>query len=78
MVLSNKVESYNPFHLYVKELPEWDGIDRVLPLLLRVSDNEIWLKGGHCWLRAMLSQWRRTAARQCAYSCIDKRKAGVK
>ena len=57
MVLSNKVESYNPFHLYVKELPEWDGIDRVLPLLLRVSDNEIWLKGGHCWLRAMLSQW---------------------
>ena len=57
MVLSNKVESYNPFHLYVKELPEWDGIDRVLPLLLRVSDNEIWMKGGHCWLRAMLSQW---------------------
>ena len=57
MVLSNKVEFYNPFHLYVKELPEWDGIDRVLPLLLRVSDNEIWLKGGHCWLRAMLSQW---------------------
>lgn len=57
MVLSNKVESYNPFHLYVKELPGWDGIDRVVPLLLRVSDNEIWLKGGRCWLRAMLSQW---------------------
>lgn len=57
MVLSNKVKSYNPFHLYVKELPEWDGIDRVTPLLLRVSDNEIWLKGGRCWLRAMLSQW---------------------
>lgn len=57
MVLSNKVESYNPFHLYVKELPGWDGIDRVMPLLLRVSDNEIWLKGGRCWLRAMLSQW---------------------
>ena len=57
MVLSNKVEYYNPFHLYVKELPGWDGIDRVMPLLLRVSDNEIWLKGGRCWLRAMLSQW---------------------
>lgn len=57
LVLSNKVESYNPFHLYVKELPGWDGVDRVTPLLLRVSDNEIWLKGGRCWLRAMLSQW---------------------
>lgn len=57
LVLSNKVESYNPFHLYVKELPDWDGVDRVTPLLLRVSDNEIWLKGGRCWLRAMLSQW---------------------
>ena len=38
-------------------LPGWDGVDRVTPLLLRVSDNEIWLRGGHCWLRAMLSQW---------------------
>lgn len=57
LVLSNKVESYNPFHLYVEELPGWDGVDRVTPLLLRVSDNEIWLRGGRCWLRAMLSQW---------------------
>lgn len=57
MILSNKVGSYNPFHLYVKELPGWDGVDRVTPLLLRVSDNEIWLRGGRCWLRAMLSQW---------------------
>ena len=57
LVLSSKVEAYNPFHLYVEELPAWDGVDRVTPLLLRVSDNVIWLKGGRCWLRAMLSQW---------------------
>ena len=57
LVLSSKVEAYNPFHLYVQELPEWDGVDRVTSLLLRVSDNELWLKGGRCWLRAMLSQW---------------------
>lgn len=57
LVLSNKVQSYNPFHLYVEELPAWDGVDRVTPLLLRVSDHEIWLRGGRCWLRAMLSQW---------------------
>lgn len=57
LVLSNKVETYNPFRLYMSELPEWDGTDRVTPLLLRVSDNPLWLKGGRCWLRAMTSQW---------------------
>lgn len=57
LVLSNKVEAYNPFHLYMQELPQWDGIDRVTPLLLRVSNNELWLKGGCYWLRAMASQW---------------------
>ena len=57
LVLSNKVESYNPFHLYMEELPEWDGIDRVTPLLQRVSDDALWLKGSHCWMRAMTAQW---------------------
>lgn len=57
LVLSNKVEAYNPFHLYMQELPEWDGTDRVTPLLRKVSDEELWLKGGRCWLRAMASQW---------------------
>lgn len=45
LVLSNKVESYNPFQLYMNELPDWDGTDRVTPLLTRVSDDELWLKG---------------------------------
>lgn len=57
LVLSNKVESYNPFHLYMEELPEWDGIDRVTPLLQRVSDDKLWLKGSRCWMRAMTAQW---------------------
>ena len=57
LVLSNKVESFNPFRLYVEELPEWDGVDRVAPLLKSVSNDEMWLKGGRCWLRAMTSQW---------------------
>ena len=57
LVLSNKVESYNPFQLYMNELPDWDGTDRVTPLLTRVSDDELWLKGGRYWLRAMAAQW---------------------
>ena len=57
LVLSNKVESFNPFHLYMNELPEWDRKDRVIPLLQRVSDDEMWLRGGRYWLRAMAAQW---------------------
>ena len=57
LILSNKVESYNPFHLYMAELPEWDGIDRVTPLLERVSDDALWLKGARYWMRAMTAQW---------------------
>lgn len=57
LVLSNKVESFNPFHLYMDELPAWDGADRVTPLLKRVSDDGMWLKGGRYWLRAMVGQW---------------------
>ena len=60
LVLSNKVQSFNPFHLYLAELPEWDGTDRVTPLLKRVSDDPMWLKGGRYWLRAMTAQWMGT------------------
>lgn len=57
LILSTKVESYNPFHLYMEELPCWDGKDRIEPLLRRVSENELWMKGGRYWLRGMVSQW---------------------
>ena len=57
LVLSDKVEDYHPFHLYMDELPVWDGIDRVSPLLRRVSDDALWLSGGRYWLRALTAQW---------------------
>ena len=57
LVLSNKVEAYHPFRSYMDELPTWDGVDRVTPLLQRVSDDELWLGGARCWLRAMVSHW---------------------
>ena len=57
LVLSDKVEDYHPFHLYMDELPVWDGIDRVSPLLRRVSDDGLWLSGGRYWLRALTAQW---------------------
>lgn len=57
LVLSNKVEAYHPFRSYMDELPAWDGVDRVTPMLQRVSDDELWLGGARCWLRAMVSHW---------------------
>ena len=57
LVLSDKVESYHPFHQYMSELPEWDGTDRVTPLLSRVSNDSLWIKGGQYWLRALTAQW---------------------
>ena len=57
LVLSDKVEDYHPFHLYLSELPDWDGTDRVTPLLARVSDDALWMKGGRYWLRALTAQW---------------------
>ena len=57
LVLSDKVGSYHPFHLYMSELPEWDGTDRVTPLLSRVSNDSLWMRGGRYWLRALTAQW---------------------
>ena len=57
LVLSDKVEDYHPFRLYLSELPNWDCVDRVTPLLKRVSDDALWLKGGRYWLRALTAQW---------------------
>ena len=57
LVLSDKVEDYHPFHSYMEELPAWDRTDRVTPLLKRVSDDELWLRGGRYWLRALTAQW---------------------
>ena len=57
LVLSDKVEGYHPFHLYMEELPLWDGTDRVTPLLKRVSEDGLWLRGARYWMRAMTAQW---------------------
>ena len=57
LVLSDKVESYHPFRLYMNELPKWDGTDRVTPLLSMVSNDSLWIRGGRYWLRALTAQW---------------------
>ncbi len=55
---STKVEEYHPFQLYLDELPEWDGVDRVTELALRVSDNELWVRSFCRWMLALTAQWK--------------------
>lgn len=46
---STCVPGYHPFHLYMDELPAWDGIDRLEALARRVSPDPLWLKDFHIW-----------------------------
>ena len=54
---SERLEDFHPFLSYMEELPEWDGVDRVTPLSLRISDESCWVNGFHKWLLGMAAQW---------------------
>ena len=56
-VYSTLVESYHPFELYLKELPAWDGVDRLVDLAKRVSSDAYWVKYFHRWMLALVAQW---------------------
>lgn len=56
-IYSTRIAEYHPFRLYMDELPVWDGIDRVTPLALRVSDLPLWVRGFHTWLLGVAAQW---------------------
>ena len=56
-VHSTLVESYHPFLLYLQELPEWDGTDRLTDLASRVSSQAYWIKHFRRWMLALTAQW---------------------
>lgn len=56
-VHSTLVDAYHPFLLYVQELPEWDGVDRLTDLAIRVSSEVYWVKYFHRWMLALMAQW---------------------
>ena len=56
-VESDHVQAYHPFELYFKNLPEWDGKDRVKELARRVSDKDVWVRSFHRWMLAVTAQW---------------------
>jgi len=54
---SNHIPAYHPFKDYLKDLPEWDGTDRLDDLARRVSKDEMWVKNFHKWMLGVTSQW---------------------
>ena len=56
-VESDHVQAYHPFELYFKNLPEWDGKDRVTELAKRISDKDVWIRSFHRWMLAVTDQW---------------------
>ena len=56
-VESDHVQAYHPFELYFKNLPEWDGKDRVKELARRVSDKDVRVRSFHRWMLAVTAQW---------------------
>ncbi|SDI61702.1 Virulence-associated protein E [Bacteroides ovatus] len=56
-IYSTRIVDYHPFRLYLDELPKWDGVDRVLALARRVSENPLWKKEFRIWMLGMTAQW---------------------
>ena len=56
-VESDHVQTYHPFDLYFKQLPAWDGTDRVTELAKRVADSDLWSRAFHRWMLAVTAQW---------------------
>lgn len=54
---SEYIETYHPIKDYMEHLPQWDGTDRVTELASRISTDELWLRGFHTWMLAMIGQW---------------------
>lgn len=51
------IPTFHPFLSFMKNLPEWDGEDRVTPLAQRISTQTLWVRGFHRWMLAMAAQW---------------------
>lgn len=56
-IRSTYIESYHPFRLYLDNLPEWDGLDRMADLSERVSATPYWKNCFHRWMLALTAQW---------------------
>lgn len=60
-VHSSLVSHYDPIALWLNQLPQWDGKDRVGELAATVKTSwDEWTDMFRVWMRSMVSQWRGT------------------
>lgn len=56
-VCSDGVTEYHPFRLFMDNLPQWDGTDRLRPLAERVSKKSLWIDSFGRWMLGLAAQW---------------------
>lgn len=56
-IFSSRIEEYHPMREYFSGLPRWDGRQRVMPFIQRITDVDICCKAMFRWFVALASQW---------------------
>lgn len=58
IIYSMTVESFNPLQSYLKNLPVWDGEDRVSELIKRIPDvDDEKVHFIHVWFKSLVAHW---------------------
>ena len=58
IIYSMTVESFNPLQSYLKNLPVWDGVDRVSDLIKRIPDvDDEKSHFIHIWFKSLVAHW---------------------
>ncbi len=87
MMHPDLVETYNPIHQYLEDLPPWDGHDHILDLAntIQVEDSQIEVKGNlqeiwvdffTKWLVASLSPFYKNSVNQTCLVLVGKEGKG--
>ena len=59
ILVSERIDTYDPVRQWLMDLPSWDGRDRLGELADRVpTDSPAWRDNFKIWMRSMVSQWR--------------------
>ena len=55
---SDRIEQYDPIFEFVDNLPAWDGVDRLTPLLQSITSGYPHMSDDLAiWIRSMMAQW---------------------
>ena len=59
ILVSERINEYDPVREWLEQLPHWDGRDRLGEMAARVKTRTAgWTENFKIWMRSMVSQWR--------------------